>query len=189
MAAALAGLAGAHALGYVIVAPVDAERHALLLRTGHGYFPRLALAAVLAAAVAAAAACALGFRSSGTDKRPRMCWGRAALVLALLQTGGFAILEPLERLLVDAPLHELTGPVGAIGVLLQVVVAAAAAALLQLVQKAAHAIRRARSDHPPAGRRASLPAPRRVERALPSRYASSFSLRGPPERLPLRLSL
>lgn len=185
LGAAVAGLAGAHALDYLIVVP-GAERHALLLRTGHGYLSRFSLVALAAAGVAAAGAASLGFRRGRGAVAEPARWGRTVLALSLLQTAGFCVLEPGERLVAGAPLGDLWGPIGAAGVLLQAVVAAAATAVLRFIHRTAEAVGRTLGAAGPPGRRA-VPV-RRPRGTRPARrlLAGAFRVRGPPALLPLR---
>lgn len=189
LAASAAGLVAAHFLDYLLLFPDGSERHTLLIHTGHGYLPQAAWLAGGAAALAAIGAGVLGFRRGRRGPGGGIGWGRSSLLLGAIQTAGFVTLEPLERLLVGAPVDDVVGPLLAVGVLLQVLVAMVAASILRLIEGTAEAVGRGLSTPPPAAR------PRVVRfrvcrdvRAIRLLLPHSFSVRAPPSRLPHRLS-
>ncbi len=190
LAASAVGLVAAHFLDYLLLFPRGSQRHALLIHSGHGYLPAAAWLAGGAAAVAAIGAATFGFRRGQRGPGGGMGWGRTSLLLAAIQTTGFVTLEPLERLLVGAPVDDVVGPLLAVGVLLQVLLAMGAAAILQLIARKAEALGRRLCAPPPAARRRVIRFGLcRDARAVRLLLPHSFSVRGPPTRLPRQLSI
>ena len=140
---ALSGVAAAHALAYLLVAPDSDHRTTLLASTGHGYWwvvEALGLGA-LVAGLAGFAVERLGFARNGTaSARP---WADVAPRLVVLQITGFLLLEFLERLIVEGTAaHVLTEPVVLIGVAVQAAAALLAAALIALFARVVDSFRR-----------------------------------------------
>ncbi len=140
---ALSGVAAAHALAYLLVAPDSDHRTALLASTGHGYWwvvEALGLGA-LVAALAGFAVERLSFGRNGTASG--RVWSGVAPRLVFLQIAGFLLLEFLERLIVEGTAaHVLTEPVVLIGVAVQGAAALIAAALLALFARVVDSFRR-----------------------------------------------
>jgi hypothetical protein len=131
--ASASGLILAHVVAYAVAVPDAAVRAHLLRETGHGYLPSaegsvlpLAVVAFVLAAVATVAG-----RPRG-DGGP-LPWRTLALRLATVQCLSYLVLEAGERLFTQGSLHGLFGPVLAIGLVVQVVVATTTALLLRAV--------------------------------------------------------
>lgn len=139
-ASAAAGLVGAHLLGYLVVAPEDSARSFLLTSTGHGYLSRAITLAVASAILAGLTSAVLGVLRASRPGWSGAGWPGLAVRLSILQVAGFLALEVAERVLAGAPLADLGGPVLAVGVPLQVVVAMLGAAVLALIERAAAAV-------------------------------------------------
>ena len=169
----IAGILGAHALGYFAVLPDGAHRHELLLRTGHGYWPHalaLGLAALLIASLVA-----LGAGFSGAV-RPRRT---DAAALALIQVGGYVSLEAVERIGAGPGATRLIVPLLAVGIALQVVVAMFGAWVLRLLARAGARIASLLRTRTRDRRRSRALRPRPV--AIPgSRVAGAVGGRAPP---------
>lgn len=142
------GLVLGHWLAYAIGSPDATARDELLATTGHGYLPYATQVAMLAATTAIVglfAARLAGRRATGRS------FGADVAGLAALQSVAFVALEASERLLSGAPLHDMTHtPLLAVGLAVQLVVAAAGALALRLTERAAEVIQ-------PLGRSAALP--------------------------------
>jgi hypothetical protein len=184
-ASAAAGLVGAHLLGYLVVAPGDIARSFLLTQTGHGYLSRAITLAVASAIVAGLTSALLGVLRASRPGWSGAHWPGLAVRLSLLQVAGFLALETAERLLAGAPLADLGGPVLAVGVPLQVVVAMLGAAVLALIDRAAAVVTTSlggRVSLPGAQRSRPIPIP--ADR-LPSRppVRSAPAIRAPPSLL------
>jgi hypothetical protein len=171
------GVVVAHHLAYVIAAPDLHHRRELLDHTGHDAWPYV-LAITLGAYVAAltgAIAGAVQVRGGGLGYRMGTAFSR----LLLLQAGGYAGLEALERIfsgdVVTLPMESVLW----IGLAFQVVTALIGALILGALVKAvtwlARRLRRPRSPRllPP------KPALTLVVR-VPAPATGSGSLRGPP---------
>ncbi|HVL90371.1 MAG TPA: hypothetical protein VM841_09070 [Actinomycetota bacterium] len=156
-AGALAGLVGAHAINYWLVASDPIRREALLHATGHSWLPGVESFAVAAALASVAGALAFGWREapSGRVRGFRATTGR----LALAQAAGFAALEIGERFFAGVPLHHLSPLLLALGIGLQVLVACGIAATLGLLARAGARIAQAL--------RPRLARPSQAPRALP----------------------
>jgi hypothetical protein len=130
---AAGGVAAAHALAFLLVAPDPARRQQLLDSTGHGGWPLVVSVAMGALVVGLA-----GF-AAGSLRRGRRAWipSGTAGRLILLQGIGFFLLEGLERLATGKGLGALIElpfePVMAVGLVLQVLLALAGAMLLALL--------------------------------------------------------
>lgn len=174
-ALAFAGVAFAHGLTFLLIAPDPGTRERLLSATGHGYWPYV-MPLALGAMVASLAGFAAGRRAGSTPER---LYRSAAIRLAVLQSVGFVLLEAVERSFVDASLHPLTSPFLLIGVAVQIAMALAGAVLLVVVARVVQHFSGRRRLLRPA--RASVP--RAALRAVAPRLRVSSggaTLRGPP---------
>jgi hypothetical protein len=131
---AAGGVAAAHLLAFLAVAPHPLRREQLLEATGHGAWP-LVVSLAMGALVLGLAGFFAGRRSGRGRSFPIRTAGR----LILLQSIGFLMLESIERLAVGKGPEALTElpfePVIAIGLVAQVVVALAGAMLLALLDR------------------------------------------------------
>ncbi len=142
LGAVTAGVVGGHSLSYLIAVPHGGDRHELLAHTGHGYLAEAVLLALAVGLIAALATAVLGYRRGRGRGSRRMAFGPAAVRLALLQTGSFAVLEVVERILAGAGLAGLASLL-VLGALVQVLVATLGAALLVLLDRAGEMVARA----------------------------------------------
>jgi hypothetical protein len=178
-AGSFAGLVGAHLLDYRLLIRSAPARAQLLRATGHAYLGRALEFAVAAAIVAAIASFATGLRSPA---RPRAIAPlRLALSFASIQSGGFVVLEALERFAshsVGSSFAMLTVTGIAlqciVGALLSVAVRALGAAGAFVASKFARAPRRTRPVPAP------VAAPALVAVVHPPVLAFGVSRRGPP---------
>jgi len=133
--AAATGLLAAHELDYRFVVPDPAHRHDLLLRSGHGYLGHMLAFVIAAGVIAAFTAVALGFaRARGREGEPAGV--RAiAMRLTLVQSGGFVLLEAVERLLVGSPPDDRLAVITVVGIVVQALTAMAGALLLALLER------------------------------------------------------
>lgn len=142
VAAAVAGVVAAHALDYLAVSADGAERARHLHITGHGYWSGAVALAISGAVVATAIAASWGARrapgrADGGSDGPVIGF----VPLTLAQVGLFAGMEVAERVLAGAEVSELVhGPLFALGLVLQAVVAATAVLVLRLVSSGAERI-------------------------------------------------
>jgi hypothetical protein len=130
---AAGGVAAAHVLAFLLVAPDPAQRAAMLEATGHGAWP-LAVTLCMGALVAGLAGFAVG-RLREDETRPRDLYRGTLGRLLGLQILGFVLLEALERVArheLSAVLGLLGEPVVLIGLVLAAVTAAVGAALIVL---------------------------------------------------------
>jgi hypothetical protein len=135
LGAAVTGVVAAHAANYALSLPDPARRSHELAATGHGYWP---VALALAVAAGVGAACLAVRRGLGPAVVPaRITTGK----LAGAQVGLFLVVECVERLGAGVdPRPFLHSPQLALGIVLQVAVAAAAVVVLRLVERGARAI-------------------------------------------------
>ena len=133
---AMAGLALGHWLAYAIDAPHALARHELLRDTGHAYLSYATQIALLAGAIGL-----VGLFLSRLTRSERLgSFAGDAVRLAGVQSAAFLAMEIGERLLSDAPLHDLAhGPLLVIGTGVQLVMAVAGALALRLTERAAEA--------------------------------------------------
>jgi hypothetical protein len=132
-ALAVAGVALGHLLAYAVVIPDAAARGAFLARTGHGYFPAFADAAVTLGAIGLVGSLLGGVaRSSSPVGKPWALFRR----LVLIQPAVFAALEIVERLTGHAPLRDLIHGDLLAGAAVQVLVAAAIAVVAWILRRA-----------------------------------------------------
>jgi hypothetical protein len=137
-----------HAIGYVVAVPGGAERAELLRHSGHGYLPGMAAVAALAAVTAVAVTAARGFRRGRGSLSPRPGWWWSALRLSAIQSAAFVAMEVSERAAAGAHLSASFGRILALGILIQVLVAAVGAAILSLVEGTAERIGKAGQIEP-----------------------------------------
>jgi cytochrome bd-type quinol oxidase subunit 2 len=176
-ALAFAGVAFAHGLTFLLVAPETHARERLLTSTGHGYWPYV-MPLALAALVAALSGFVAGRRAAAPADR---LYSVTALRLAILQSAGFVLLEAAERVTAHGSLRSLVSePFLLIGVLVQVALALAGALLLVLMARVVeHLSGRRRPTMRP--KKATLPRAALRIRAPRLRVASGgATLRGPP---------
>lgn len=137
---AVAGVALAHVLGYLMVIPGRAQRAELLTDTGHGWYHVAALGGVAGAlAVIGAFWCGLHQRSrtSGRDARSVPLFTDVWSV-ALLQVALFGAIETIERVLTHEPVADLLhSRLLFLGLTLQVVVACVVVTVLRAAEQAA----------------------------------------------------
>ena len=179
--ASASGLILAHVVAYAIAVPRAAERVHLLRETGHGYLPTaegsvlpLAIVAFVLAAVSTVAA-----RPRGGGDRLR--WKTLAFRLATAQCLGYLAVEAGERLFAQGSLHGLFGPVLAIGLVVQLVVATTTALLLGTVGRT---VERALEASPGAPRPVFGPIPLAVRAAAGHRPRGALVLAGAGRRAP-----
>jgi hypothetical protein len=134
---AAGGVVAGHIVAYALLSPRQAERVALLHRSGHGYFPRALVAAIFLSAVAAAVAAGLGYRRGRAvaHRVEPASWLAMAARLAVFQGAGFVLLESVERAVAGAGLADLAALL-LLGLGVQVLVAGAGAALLVMLDRA-----------------------------------------------------
>jgi hypothetical protein len=177
---AVAGLLIGHAFSYAIAIPDPYHRDLVLERTGHGYLPLFAEAALilLLAGVAAVFARALGVAAAERTDR----FGSIAGLLTCIQVSAFAGQEVLERVLAGVPVGDLAHDhLLSIGLLMQVGVAVCAAALLRLLARTSSRIAafvRPRAD-PPRHERGTVE-PNGVAQPARLLLVSAANVRGPP---------
>lgn len=182
---ALAGVGLGHVAEYVLLAPDHHQRHELLERTGHHYFPPALNAAVFVALLALALLFLAGVgRGLGwTGPRQRfVAWSRA---LPVAQGAAFIALEVGERLAAGASLGDL-GLVLAVGVPIQALVGFLAGRLVTGVETAGEVLgQRVRAACLPAGRRPRPAAgrPGALFRRAPAVLGAPLPARGPPSAL------
>jgi hypothetical protein len=181
-AAAMVGLLGAHALGYVVLAPETSIRAAVLAETGHGYLARLTEVAVAAAILAGLASARMGMLRARGAAAGRWSVRYLTVRLFVLQTSGYVALEVAERVVSGAPVGGLAA-VLAVGMPIQALVAWVAAALIALLERAGEAVWRAVAAVPPvpSGRLRIRP-PRRARPAGALAWVPR-PIRGPPASL------
>src|SRR5688572_6825224 len=131
------GLLLGHWLAYALRTPDPSARAELLHTTGHSYLPYATQVALLAGVIGL-----IGLFLARLNSRERSGSFSGDLIrLAAAQSGAFLAMEVGERLLTGASLHDLThGPLLAIGLGVQVVVAVAGALVLRLTERAAAAV-------------------------------------------------
>lgn len=175
-ALAFAGVAFAHGLTFLLVAPDPHARERLLASTGHGYWPYV-MPVALGALVAALAGFAAGRRAAAPADR---LYRVTALRMAILQTAGFVLLESAERFFAHASLATLMAePFLLIGISVQVALALVAALLLVVVARVVERFSSRRFRLRPA----KAARPRGVLRAAAPRLrvaSGGATLRGPP---------
>lgn len=181
LVAGVTGVVVAHAAAYLMAFPSPDRRAEALHASGHGYWDHAVMLAVVAGVLAVARAAVLGVRWWQAELEPGSgCFCRRFVLLATWQVVLFTGMEVIERVVAGvAPGTLVETPTFAVGVLLQVAVAAALLLLLgrfeQLVAEVARRLRRT----PTRVRRSPL---RRLpEFALSSRRFSPAPARAPPE--------
>ncbi|MDQ1395208.1 MAG: hypothetical protein QOG64_467 [Acidimicrobiaceae bacterium] len=179
VAAGVAGVVAAHAFDYLVVFPDTAQRTHALAATGHRYWPLAATAAILATAIAAVAAAIRGASSRRTDADADRLLPRFA-ALARFQVGLFAAVEVTERVAAHvSPAGLVRERSFALGMVLQLVVAATVVVILagieKLARRVAAAIRRpAPAFVPP------RTTPRLAACAVPAGHRTGGHARAPP---------
>lgn len=128
---ALGGVLLGHTLTYLLLVPDAHARAAELARTGHGYLDRASAIGVLAA-VASLCALFLGGLLRSESAPTSSILGR----LASFQLAAFAAMEIVERVMAGAGMAHL-GPVLAVGVSVQGLVAIGIALVARLLLRAA----------------------------------------------------
>jgi uncharacterized membrane protein len=186
-AAALTGAVFGHLLAYLTVFPRAASRQAVLSQTGHSYWTTAEAIAVVCGLATVLGTVARHFGRGMRDEPPSSAWAHyrsSAVRLAAWQVGVFVSQETLERLHAGAPLSGLLhdGFI-AVGILMQILVAAVLALILTLLGFTAEAIGRALA-RPKVDRRAtrSFAWPNRVL-ARERFAAATYRTRAPPLRV------
>ena len=175
---AAAGVVIGHTLTYLVLF-ADGNRHAVLARTGHGYWEfALALAALLSV-VSVVTTILRHFRSGRRSVAAAGLpfWGFVARLLPL-QVGLFLALEVGERLATGG-LHISTHRLALVGSLLQVAVGLGLAFGLRALARLARAVGAALASRP-AQRRNPAFRPLRSLHVAPSLLDGARTLRGPP---------
>jgi hypothetical protein len=175
------GLLGAHILDYELLFRNAAVRSGMLRQTGHSYFGHALEFAIVSAVLAVIGTFALGFARARRSHTDRMSTVRVGAVLALIQSGGFVVLEAGERFAAHAIAQQLLR-VTILGVVLQCTIAAITAVVLALVERAGEIVARALRSAPPVRqavsthlRPAAGPHPRRVVFSPASPRAPPFA--------------
>lgn len=182
-ATAAAGVLAGHFVGYRLVFPGTPQRHAVLVETGHGYFPLAFRVAAMLAVIAGAATLARGYARARHHGIKPPSPRATAFRLAALQVVAFVGLEFVERLVTGVPMHHFLLPVLIVGALAQVAIAGLGAALIGALYRACAAIARCLApDEAAAVSPLWKPELRThvAERAL----AAPTPIRGPPLLLP-----
>jgi hypothetical protein len=188
--AAVAGAALGHTLIYLTAEPNADLRHAILTRTGHGYWSVAVAAAVVLGVLSAAGTVARHL--AGGPQHDRGGDGAGSLEalarrLAALQVGIYLVQEVVERLVAGASVGDLLASPRLLvtGVVVQALVALGAAAVLVVLGRVARvvaavlaAVARRPAPRPawwpagPAGRVLCLPGAPVGSRAPPGRPVS-----------------
>jgi hypothetical protein len=180
LALAALGVAVGHALTYLVLVPNATERAVVLQRTGHGYLSAFTQAATVLGAIGAAAV-VLG--SLGRGRRSVTAEPVTFRGLASLQVVAFVWMEIAERVASHAGFGGLLRADLALGVVVQVVIAAVLAAAIARLRRVAVAI-----ALEPAGVRPPRPvAP--VVPVVPPPPAIASARVAPPPRGPPSVSL
>ena len=186
LAAGVTGVVVAHAVGYALAFTDPRHRARVLHDTGHGYFSIAAWAAIAAGALAMAIVAARGAARGrhDTDDPPLRLVPRIGALTAW-QALLFLTVEVGERLAAGAPLHEMTrGHEVALGLAVQVVVAAAAVLVLGAAAVVSSRLAAALRRGPATSRRGTpRPAPRQV--GTRGTVRSTVRSRAPPSPRPL----
>ena len=183
---AAAGVLAGHFLGYRIVFPGSPQRHAMLIETGHGYFPMALRFGAMLAVIAGAATLAGGYaraKAGGYEQpQPRVTTAK----LALIQIGAFVCLEFMERLVSGVPFHHFLLPILIAGALAQIAIAAVGATLIAMLYRAGESIRRLFAPEDAAAE-SPIWSPTRRSVRLSRTLDAPQPIRGPPSLLPLAL--
>ncbi|HEV3475415.1 MAG TPA: hypothetical protein VG602_08620 [Actinomycetota bacterium] len=174
-ALAFAGVAFAHGLTFLLVAPDPHSRERLLASTGHSYWPYVMPLALGALVVALSGFAAGHARRAGNGR-----YRATAFRLAILQSAGFVLLEAAERFVAHASAESLfANPFLLTGIAVQILLALVAAALLVVVARVVQSLTARR--HPDRPARATLPRGLLRTSVPPLPVASGgATLRGPP---------
>ena len=180
LALAALGLAVGHAVTYLVLIPNATERALVLQRTGHAYLSAFTQAATVLGAIGAAAVVlgSVGRRGRGVTAEPA-----TFRRLASLQVGAFVWMEVAERVASHAGFGGLFRADLALGVVVQVVIAAALGALIARLRRVAAAI----LVEPSCVRPPRPVAP--VDGVVPRRRAIAPARFAPPPRAPPFVSL
>lgn len=171
------GVVAGHSVGYLIAVPDDARRARLLHATGHAGWRTLVVAALIAAACSSAVIASRAFRSgSPSVPAPARLWGR----LALLQSILFASLEQIERIVAHQGLAWPSLRLLAIGLVVQIAVAAVAALVIGWIVRVALFIARHFRTRRPVLRIARLAMADQCAALRPATLRGAGGLRGPP---------
>jgi hypothetical protein len=177
--AALAGLVGAHMLGYLLAAPDHHERASLLHETGHSNWtnPLLFVGAIFIAALISFSQSWAGPRAESASVHRIVT--RTAMRLLPVQAIGFVILEMTERAWSDgASAFGVFGEKAVLfGLVLQVLTALVCALLLVVFSRIVRSLRKTSVKH------AAEPAPSATYSfvGVPTSIARcAWNLRGPP---------
>ena len=174
------GVTGAHLIAYLLSVPSPEQRAGVLLASGHGYWDHAMVLGVVAGVLAVAHAFVRGVRRGKVDPaQGQGRFSRRLLMLASWQLALFVGMEVIERVVAGVdPKLLLETPAFALGILLQLAVAAAILLILDgfehLVATVACRLRR-----PPSPVR-RLPNRPRTALAPASRRFSLASPRAPP---------
>ena len=179
---AAGGMAVAHLVSFVLVAPDPVRRQQLLESTGHGAWPVIVSLALGAFVVGLAALAVRAPPSQGWRSRGPLV-GR----LLLLQVVGFLLLEGLERLAVGEGVAGLRGlpsePVILIGLVAQIVSALVAVTVLVFLDRVIVALIEFHHPRRRAPRTLALPASNDRHHPLPVFAIGPANPRGPPRRI------
>ena len=176
------GLVGAHVLDYTLLFRNAVVRSGVLVQTGHGYFGHAFKFALVSAVLAAIGSFALGFARARFGSHDHMSVRRIAVILALIQSGGFIALEAGERIAAHALAQQML-KVTLLGVLLQCLIAGLTALVVTFLERAGETLARAlRNAAPPrrvtvvVQRPADVPLPRPASLTRASPRAPPFAL-------------
>lgn len=122
---AAAALVAGHALDYLVAVPDAAERHALMVATGHAWMHPAAVGAVVAAAASVVAALGAGLAGA---RAPTL--RGAAPKLALVQSAVFLAIELVERTATGTTGYPRTLLLLALGLAIQTAASVPAAAVV-----------------------------------------------------------
>jgi hypothetical protein len=143
-AAAVTGVVLGHALAYLASFPQAASRQEILAETGHSYWATAEAMAIVCAVLSAVSTLVRHVRRGTRHERSRSTWQRymhGTLQLGAIQCAVFVVQELLERLHAGAPLSGLLhdGFI-AIGIAMQILVAAVLALILTALALTGEAI-------------------------------------------------
>lgn len=139
MSVAAFGLIVGHSLTYYRLAPHEAHRSGLLEETGHGYLDTAVSFVGPLAFMSLLFVVLMGTLRARHDNRPTPA--ACARLMATVQVVGFVLQEVTERMITGATLSDL-GPVLAVGLLVQLVVAAVGTLLVVGLHRAGQLISR-----------------------------------------------
>lgn len=140
-ATATVGLLVAHELDYRFVVPDAGHRDDLLLRTGHGYLSHALLIGLAAVLLAVFTAVALGF-ARARDGAARDSFRTVVARLAMVQSGGFILLEATERMVAGMSPGDRLLAITFVGIGVQIVAAFAGAFVLRILERMGEVVAR-----------------------------------------------